>query len=93
MFCKQCGKELRKGAAFCGNCGTRIQVESEKIQAVVQMPVVEAEVKAEDKVEITAEASVERREEDKERKEDSSGNYCGDFAPCNRKRMRMQLSF
>lgn len=22
MYCKNCGKELREGAAFCGNCGT-----------------------------------------------------------------------
>lgn len=26
MYCKNCGKELREGIAFCGNCGTPIGI-------------------------------------------------------------------
>lgn len=29
MFCKHCGKEIAPDAHFCGNCGTKIQQQTE----------------------------------------------------------------
>lgn len=37
MFCRNCGSQLADGAAFCGNCGTKVEV-----QAAPQQPVYEA---------------------------------------------------
>lgn len=50
MFCKNCGNQIKEGAAFCANCGTPIKVpqpikEEPKIEAVVEeTPVVETPV-------------------------------------------------
>ena len=30
MFCKQCGKELNEGVAFCSNCGATVNTDIEK---------------------------------------------------------------
>lgn len=32
MFCKNCGKELKKGAAFCHECGAKVEI-NETVQA------------------------------------------------------------
>lgn len=37
MFCRNCGSQLVDGAAFCGNCGAKVEV-----QAAPQQPVYEA---------------------------------------------------
>lgn len=46
MFCKNCGNELREGAAFCANCGTPVTVQAaepvvEVVEEVVVEPVME----------------------------------------------------
>lgn len=33
MFCKKCGQQLNEGAKFCGNCGTPIGVQNQRIVA------------------------------------------------------------
>lgn len=41
MFCKNCGKELREGSAFCPACGAKTsasQVEDRKIEETKQSP-------------------------------------------------------
>lgn len=30
MFCEQCGKQLREGAAFCNRCGAQVQNQSSR---------------------------------------------------------------
>ncbi|OZG56705.1 alpha-L-fucosidase [Aeriscardovia aeriphila] len=40
MYCRNCGSQLRPGAAFCGRCGTRVlQTPAQPAQAVAQQPV------------------------------------------------------
>lgn len=41
MFCKNCGKELADGAAFCAECGTRVEPVSAAPAATTAEPVVE----------------------------------------------------
>ena len=36
MNCKNCGAELNEGAAFCGNCGMRIETEQPVYEAPAQ---------------------------------------------------------
>ena len=43
MNCKNCGAELNEGAAFCGNCGMKIENE----QPVYEEPVFQQEVHTE----------------------------------------------
>ena len=33
MFCKNCGKELKEGALFCSECGTKIEISNSGITA------------------------------------------------------------
>ncbi len=50
MFCKNCGKPLEENATFCGECGTKVELEpvnAEPVAEVVTEPVAEAEVAGE----------------------------------------------
>ena len=39
MFCKNCGKEIENGAAFCGECGTKVQPVGDPIDATPEIPI------------------------------------------------------
>ncbi len=39
MFCKNCGKEIENGAAFCGECGTQVQPVGDPIGAAPEIPI------------------------------------------------------
>ena len=38
MFCKSCGQQLRDGAAFCSNCGTKVQSQTEAVNKSTEIP-------------------------------------------------------
>lgn len=42
MFCPNCGKETRDGAAFCMNCGAPIETAAPAVEAPVEQPVAPA---------------------------------------------------
>ena len=53
MYCRNCGKEIRKGAAFCASCGTKIEIE-EDYQQSIQTEIVEEIIVPEEKIESLA---------------------------------------
>ena len=34
MYCKKCGSKIKKGTAFCGNCGYKLDDITEKVEIV-----------------------------------------------------------
>ena len=38
MFCRKCGKELKDGAAFCGNCGAQVSATNVHTEQSTQQP-------------------------------------------------------
>ena len=37
MFCGECGAKNKKGSAFCEKCGSKLEVEEEKIKKLYDL--------------------------------------------------------